>query len=141
QTRILFHALRKMGIPTIFFINKIDQNGIDLSTVYQDIKEKLSMEIIIKQKVELHPNICVMSCTEPEQWDVVIEGNDDLLEKYMSGKSLEALELEQEEIRRFQNCSLYPVYHGSAKSNIGIEQLIEVITNKFYSSTYRKKSE
>ena len=41
QTRILFHALRKMGIPTIFFINKIDQNGIDLSTVYQDIKEKL----------------------------------------------------------------------------------------------------
>ncbi|MDN8856798.1 GTP-binding protein, partial [Staphylococcus aureus] len=42
QTRILFHALRKMGIPTIFFINKIDQNGIDLSTVYQDIKEKLS---------------------------------------------------------------------------------------------------
>ena len=36
QTRILFHALRKMGIPTIFFINKIDQNGIDLSTVYQD---------------------------------------------------------------------------------------------------------
>ncbi|WP_192473095.1 GTP-binding protein, partial [Escherichia coli] len=38
QTRILFHALRKMGIPTIFFINKIDQNGIDLSTVYQDIK-------------------------------------------------------------------------------------------------------
>ncbi|WP_270705733.1 GTP-binding protein, partial [Enterococcus faecalis] len=141
QTRILFHALRKMGIPTIFFINKIDQNGIDLSTVYQDIKEKLSMEIIIKQKVELHPNMCVMSCTEPEQWDVVIEGNDDLLEKYMSGKSLEALELEQEEIRRFQNCSLYPVYHGSAKSNIGIEQLIEVITNKFYSSTYRKKSE
>ncbi|MFX4111910.1 GTP-binding protein [Enterococcus faecalis] len=125
QTRILFHALRKMGIPTIFFINKIDQNGIDLSTVYQDIKEKLSMEIIIKQKVELHPNMCVMSCTEPEQWDVVIEGNDDLLEKYMSGKSLEALELEQEEIRRFQNCSLYPVYHGSAKSNIGIEQLIE----------------
>ncbi|WP_303296983.1 GTP-binding protein, partial [Escherichia coli] len=38
QTRILFHALRKIGIPTIFFINKIDQNGIDLSTVYQDIK-------------------------------------------------------------------------------------------------------
>ena len=130
-----------MGIPTIFFINKIDQNGIDLSTVYQDIKEKLSAEIVIKQKVELYPNMCVTNFTESEQWDMVIEGNDDLLEKYMSGKSLEALELEQEEIRRFQNCSLYPVYHGSAKSNIGIEQLIEVITNKFYSSTYRKKSE
>lgn len=141
QTRILFHALRKMGIPTIFFINKIDQNGIDLSTVYQDIKEKLSAEIVIKQKVELYPNMCVTNFTESEQWDTVIEGNDDLLEKYTSGKLLEALELEQEESIRFHNCSLFPVYHGSAKNNIGIDNLIEVITNKFYSSTHRGQSE
>ena len=140
QTRILFHALRKMGIHNLF-INKIDQNGIDLSTVYQDIKEKLSAEIVIKQKVELYPNMCVTNFTESEQWDTVIEGNDDLLEKYMSGKSLEALELEQEESIRFQNCSLFPLYHGSAKSNIGIDNLIEVITNKFYSSTHRGPSE
>uniref|UniRef100_UPI003D10A3F2 tetracycline resistance ribosomal protection protein n=1 Tax=Enterococcus faecium TaxID=1352 RepID=UPI003D10A3F2 len=119
----------------------IDQNGIDLSTVYQDIKEKLSAEIVIKQKVELYPNMCVTNFTESEQWDTVIEGNDDLLEKYMSGKSLEALELEQEESIRFQNCSLFPLYHGSAKSNIGIDNLIEVITNKFYSSTHRGPSE
>lgn len=77
QTRILFHALRKMGFPQSF-INKIDQNGIDLSTVYQDIKEKLSAEIVIKQKVELYPNMCVTNFTESEQWDTVIEGNDDL---------------------------------------------------------------
>ncbi|MFO5016165.1 tetracycline resistance ribosomal protection protein, partial [Salmonella enterica subsp. enterica serovar 1,4,[5],12:i:-] len=76
--------------------------------VYQDIKEKLSAEIVIKQKVELYPNMCVTNFTESEQWDTVIEGNDDLLEKYMSGKSLEASELEQEESIRFQNCSLYP---------------------------------
>ncbi len=85
--------------------------------------------------------MCVTNFTESEQWDTVIEGNDDLLEKYMSGKSLEALELEQEESIRFQNCSLFPLYHGSAKSNIGIDNLIEVITNKFYSSTHRGPSE
>ena len=28
QTRILFHALRKMNIPTVIFINKIDQAGV-----------------------------------------------------------------------------------------------------------------
>ena len=67
QTRILFHALRKMGIPTIFFINKIDQNGIDLSKVYQNIKEKLSTEIVIKLKEELYPNICVTNFTETKQ--------------------------------------------------------------------------
>ena len=34
----------------------------------------------------------VMNFTESEQWDTVIEGNDDLLEKYTSGKLLEQLE-------------------------------------------------
>lgn len=107
QTRILFHALRKMGIPTIFFINKIDQNGIDLSTVYQDIKEKLSAEIVIKQKVELYPNICVTTLPNLNN-GIRYRGKRVLLEKYMSGKSLEALELEQEESIRFQNCFSVP---------------------------------
>src|SRR5699024_12779828 len=74
-------------------------------------------------------------------WEAVIAGSDYLLEKYTLGKPLETLELEQEENRRFQNCSLYPIYHGSAKNNVGIEQLIEVITNKFFSSTYRNQDE
>ena len=51
QTRILFHALQIMKIPTSFFINKIDQEGIDLPMVYREMKAKLSSEIIVKQKV------------------------------------------------------------------------------------------
>jgi small GTP-binding protein len=47
QTRILFHALQKMDIPTIIFINKIDQNGIDLRRVYQSIKDKLTSDMIV----------------------------------------------------------------------------------------------
>ena len=43
QTRVLFHALQKMKIPTIIFVNKIDQEGIDLQSVYQNIREKLLM--------------------------------------------------------------------------------------------------
>ncbi len=48
-----------------------------------------------------------------KQWDAVIIVNDELLEKYMSGKPFKMSELEQEENRRFQNGTLFPVYHGS----------------------------
>src|SRR5699024_8164436 len=137
----LFHALRKMGITTIFFINNIDQNGINLSADYQNIMEKLSEDIIIKQNVNLIPNTIVMNFTKSKQWEAVIARSEYLLEKYTLRKPLETLELEQEENRRFQNCSLYPIYHGSAKNNVWIEQLIEVITNKFFSSTYRNQDE
>ena len=57
QTRILFHALRKMNIPTVIFINKIDQAGVDLQGVYQSVRDKLSVDIIIKQTVSLPPEI------------------------------------------------------------------------------------
>ncbi|HED0405221.1 TPA: GTP-binding protein, partial [Campylobacter coli] len=141
QTRILFHALQIMKIPTIFFINKIDQEGIDLPMVYREMKAKLSSEIIVKQKVGQHPHINVTDNDDMEQWDAVIMGNDELLEKYMSWKPFKMSELEQEENRRFQNGTLFPVYHGSAKNNLGIRQLIEVIASKFYSSTPEGQSE
>src|SRR5574344_829997 len=57
QTRILCHALRKLTIPTVIFINKIDQVGIDLESVYQSVRDKLSADIIIKQTVSLSPEI------------------------------------------------------------------------------------
>ena len=35
------HALRKMNIPTVIFINKIDQAGVDLQSVVQSVRDKL----------------------------------------------------------------------------------------------------
>ena len=48
RTRVLFHPLRKLTIPTIIFINKIDQAGVDLQSVVQSVRDKLSADIIIK---------------------------------------------------------------------------------------------
>ena len=79
QTRILFHALQKMNIPTIIFINKIDQYGINLHNTYQNIKEKLSTDIIIMQNVTLTPEVSLENITDLEKWDAVIAGNDRLL--------------------------------------------------------------
>ena len=81
QTRILFHALRKMNIPTVIFINKIDQAGVDLQSVVQSVRDKLSADIIIKQTVSLSPEIVLEENTDIEAWDAVIENNDKLLEK------------------------------------------------------------
>ena len=97
QTRILFHALQTMKIPTIFFINKIDQEGIDLQMVYQEMKEKLSPEIIVKQKVMQHPRINIMDNVDIEQWEVLIAGNDELLERYILEEPLKISELEDGE--------------------------------------------
>ena len=96
QTRVLFHALRKLNIPTIIFINKIDQVGIDLESVYQSVRDKLSADIIIKQTVSLSSKITLTENTSAEVWDSVIENNDELLEKYIAGEPNSREELAQE---------------------------------------------
>ena len=131
QTRVLFHALRKLNIPTIIFINKIDQVGIDLEGVYQSVRDKLSADIIIKQTVSLSSKITLTENTNAEVWDSVIENNDELLAKYIAGESISQKELAQEEQRRVQDASLLPVYHGSAKNGLGIQQLMDAVIGLF----------
>ena len=114
QTRILFHALRKMNIPTVIFINKIDQAGVDLQSVVQSVRDKLSADIIIKQTVSLSPEIVLEENTDIEAWDAVIENND-----------------AREEQQRVQDASLFPVYHGSAKNGLGIQPLMDAVTGLF----------
>ena len=141
QTRILFHALQKMNIPTIIFINKIDQDGINLNNIYQNIKEKLSNDIIVMQNVTLTPEISIKNIIDLDDWDPVISRNDKLLKKYIAGEKLTIQELTQEEYRCVKKGSLFPIYHGSARNNIGTQQLIEAISNLFCSEMNENGSE
>ena len=141
QTRILFHALQKMNIPTIIFINKIDQDGINLNNIYQNIKEKLSNDIIVMQNVTLTPEISIKNIIDLDDWDPVISRNDKLLKKYIAGEKLTIQELTYEEYRCVKKGSLFPIYHGSAKNNIGTQQLIEAISNLFCSEMNENDSE
>ncbi len=141
QTRILFYALQKMNIPTIIFINKIDQYGINLNNIYQNIKEKLSNDIIVMQNVTLTPEISIKNIIDLDEWDPVISKNDKLLEKYIVGEKLTIQELMYEEYRCVKKGSLFPIYHGSAKNNIGTQQLIEAISNLFCSEMNENDSE
>ena len=141
QTRILFHALQKMNIPTIIFINKIDQYGINLNNIYQNIKEKLSNDIIVMQNVTLTPEISIKNIIDLDEWDPVISKNDKLLKKYIAGEKLTIQELTYEESRCVKKGSLFPIYHGSARNNIGTQQLIEAISNLFCSEMNENDSE
>lgn len=141
QTRILFHALQKMNIPTIIFINKIDQYGINLNNIYQNIKEKLSNDIIVMQNVTLTPEISIKSIIDLDDWDPVISRNDKLLKKYIAGEKFTIQELTYEEYRCVKKGSLFPIYHGSAKNNIGTQQLIEAISNLFCPEMNKNYSE
>lgn len=104
---MLFHALRKMKIPTIIFINKIDQEGFVPAQTYQNIREKLTEDMMVMQEVHLFSELTLSDVADFEKWDAVIAGNDDLLEKYLSGAPLTLRELQEEIKRRVQQGTFF----------------------------------
>src|SRR6186713_771051 len=46
QTRVLMRALRRLRIPTLMFINKIDRAGADYAAVLRQISQRLTPAVI-----------------------------------------------------------------------------------------------
>src|SRR5215207_6145881 len=46
QTRVLMRALRRLAIPTLIFVNKLDRGGADPERVLRDVAEKLTPAIV-----------------------------------------------------------------------------------------------
>src|ERR1700687_287056 len=46
QTRVLMRTLRRLRIPTLIFVNKIDRGGAQYERALQDISEKLTPAIV-----------------------------------------------------------------------------------------------
>ena len=114
QTRILFHALRKMNIPPLSLSTRSTRLAL-ICRAWFSLFGISSPPILSSQTVSLSPEIVLEENTDIEAWDAVIENNDELLEKYIAGEPISREKLAREEQQRVQDASLFPVYHGSAK--------------------------
>ncbi len=75
-----------------------------------------------------------------DQRDAVIMGKRWTIRNICQETLKKCQELEQEENRNSKR-NVISAIHGSAKNNLGIRRLIEVIASKFYSSTPEGQSE
>ncbi len=133
QTRILFDAVKKRKLPSLIFINKIDQPDIDLESLYKDIKEKLTSHILVMQSVT---NGNTLLSKGPDRLskeirDTIIEADDTLLEKYVLDQPITNEELLNSRRKNIGNGNLLPIYHGSALRHIGTKELMDALLIEF----------
>jgi ribosomal protection tetracycline resistance protein len=54
QTLVLYRALRRLGIPTVFFVNKVDRRNADPHRVVGEIRDRLT-----------RATVCIGTVTDP----------------------------------------------------------------------------
>ncbi|MFI7498309.1 GTP-binding protein [Streptomyces sp. NPDC049687] len=126
QTRILMRTLRRLGIPTLVFVNKIDRRGARDADVLRELTERLSAPVVPMGTVTdlgtgsaaFHPG--------PVPEDVLTDHDDDLLAAYVDG-TLAPARVRDALRAQTRRTLVHPVYFGSAATGAGVPALIAAI--------------
>lgn len=116
QTEVLFEALHRQGVPTVIFINKMDQEGADAARVLGQIHRRLTGKAV--------PTADADALAE-----AVCETDDALLEAYLSGEEIDAGVLRERLISLARAGELYPVLQGSALRDEGVAAVLDAIVD------------
>jgi elongation factor G len=116
------------NLPCLFFINKTDKEGAQVTKVLADIRECFS-----KSAVRID------SLQAPELVEAVAESDDGLLEKYLEGKQLSGEEISAALHKAVTSRRVFPVLAGSAQTDTGIAELLEAIVKYLPNPAERQK--
>ncbi|HXR72435.1 GTP-binding protein, partial [Actinocrinis sp.] len=138
QTRVLMRALRRLDIPTLIFVNKIDRSGADRERVLRGLREKLTDAIVpmgtVVRAGTADAAFTPFSAHDAEfataAIDVLAEHDDAFLADYLADEntaSPKRLHLGLAELTG--KAAAHPVFFGSAITGAGISELTAGISD------------
>ncbi|WP_433133285.1 GTP-binding protein [Micromonospora sp. CA-240977] len=137
QTRVLMRTLRRLRIPTLIFINKVDRAGADPERVVRAVVEKLTPAVVAMGSVTMpgtrdaHCSSCGPSdaAFTDRLLDVLAGQDDGLLADWVADASTVPYQrLRLALATQTGRALVLPVYAGSAITGAGVDALIAGIT-------------
>lgn len=131
QTRAIFRVLKRMNIPTVLCINKIDRMGVNLPEVYRQIARRLTPDAAVLQTVEgageNAPRVIALPALAEEVCRRLLDIDEPLSERYLRDEALRMDDYRAALIRAARQGRMYPVVHTAAARGIGIEEALEAV--------------
>jgi ribosomal protection tetracycline resistance protein len=123
QTRVLMRTLRRLHIPTLVFVNKIDRRGARYGGVLRELSGRLSVPVVAMGTVTGLGSGEAAFRPGRIAPDVLADHDDDLLTAYADG-SLAPERLHTALVAQTRRTVVHPVYFGSAMTGAGVPELI-----------------
>jgi ribosomal protection tetracycline resistance protein len=134
QTRVLMRTLRRLSIPTVIFVNKIDRGGAGYDRVLRDISAKLTPEIVAMGTVaEIGSRQAAWTARGPADdafttrlADLLAGHDDALLAAYVADETSVTYRRLRRALRaQTRRALVHPVFFGSAITGAGVASLTE----------------
>jgi ribosomal protection tetracycline resistance protein len=137
QTRVLMRTLRRLRIPTLMFVNKIDRGGARYERTLRGISEKLAPAIIPMGSASgLGTRSAAYLPYAPDDAgftarlvDLLADHDDAFLAAYLDDEAtVSSCRLHGELAAQTGRALVHPVFFGSAITGAGVDSLIAGIT-------------
>lgn len=110
HTRTLWNLLERYRVPVFLFVNKMDQNGVEKASLFQELKNKLSEDCV---------DFNISHNTEEFLEEIAVR-DERLMESFLEGQ-----EPVREDIQKLIiNRQIFPCFFGSALKDFGVEELL-----------------
>lgn len=145
QTEVIWRALRKRHLPTLFFLNKLDRIGADPDRVLGEIHRLLTPAAISLQSVagleegnpivsdRFDPTVPEARFPDgrfPETWlEQLCEGDETLLAAWLEGRRFSREQLRESLCRQSTGGLVFPVLAGAALKEIGTSALLDAMVD------------
>lgn len=141
QSEMIWNALRKLAIPTLVFVNKMDRVGADPETLLSEIHKFLSPDIVPVQlplgrgqeftgAIELLEDVPMDVAGAKARirlFEHLAERDETLLESYLNGDAISLVKWRSCAVESAKAAKLFPLVYGAAAKGIGIEALLDAM--------------
>jgi ribosomal protection tetracycline resistance protein len=128
QTRVLMRTLRRLRLPTLVFVNKVDRAGARAQGLLDDIRRRLTPHVAPLAEVS-DPGTANARVTPlpygPELAEALADVDPDILAAVVDGPAPTPDDLHKALAARTADGSFHPVLFGSALGGQGVSDLVE----------------
>jgi ribosomal protection tetracycline resistance protein len=131
QTVVIWRALRRIGVPTVLFVNKVDRSGADVARVLTQARHRLTPHLVVLSEVtgegRRDARVRAPALDAEPVVEAVAEVDDVVLAAWLAGKPLRHDDVRRAIRRGVRRDALTPVVYGSAVTGAGVPQLCRVL--------------
>jgi ribosomal protection tetracycline resistance protein len=133
QTRVLWRALRRLRVPALFFVNKIDRGGAGYDRPLSEIAERLTPAIVPMGSVRglgtrdaaFVPDDGAAQAVRSRLAEALAERDDAVLAAYVDASGAIPYGWLREKLAaQVKDALAYPVFFGSAATGAGVDALL-----------------
>lgn len=133
QTVAIWRALRRIGVPTLFFLNKVDRRGADVDRVTAQVRQRLGARPVPLTTVlgqgGCDARVRAVDLDAEPVLEAVAEVDDAVAARWLTDEPVRVRDVRRAIRRAVRRAELTPVTCGSAITGAGVRQLCRLLAD------------